>query len=420
MLADELHHLVERLALLARLAGLAGVDELGGDDRWQRGRLAVDGLALVGDGVALVAAAAVGLRLRGDAQVRHGQRHVEDVSGANQRALDEKETREQIADLRAQYEADGITVVDWPDYYTETDTAPLRDLQDEDGNALTEENYKGKPGYAVAIGERWGRVEVGHVVVDWKKQCLRKINRGGTVVGGKMTEEEKAARRTLIANNKAWKSAETVRREWLAKFLGRKRLPNDALPYAASVFASETSLLSDVSRNAHALAEKVMGYAHHWGQHPLATLATDTPTKAGHVVIALALGLIEDSTSTSTWRNPGQRDADYFGRLAAWGYHLSEVERIVTGETPDDPDEATSEADAAPVTEEDTTEEVAEVTAETTEPEESEEEPDEAPEPTAEDEPTEDDGDAEEVAEVKPEESDDTDDTSEADEAEAA
>lgn len=309
-----------------------------------------------------------------------------------QRALDEKETREQIADLRAQYEADGITVVDWPDYYGESDTATLSDLQDADGNALTEENYKGQPGYAVAIGERWGRVEVGHVVVDWKKHGLRKINRGGTVVGGKMTEEEKAARRTLIANNKAWKSAETVRREWLGKFLGRKRLPADALPYAASVLASETNLLSDVSRNAHALAEKVMGYEHHWGQHPLATLATDTPTKAGHVIVALALGLIEDSTSTNTWRSPGQRDADYFGKLAAWGYHLSEVERIVTGETPDDPDEATGEAPSAPVTEDDG--EVAEVTAEANDPEadtdeagtdEAESEPAKVAEPSAQD-----------------------------------
>ncbi|WP_345750894.1 ParB/RepB/Spo0J family partition protein [Microbacterium rhizophilus] len=256
-----------------------------------------------------------------------------------QRALDDKETREQIADLRAQYEAQGFTVVDFPSYYDEGDTAFLTDLQDADGTPLTVENYQGKPGYAVAVGERWGRVEVGHVVTDWKTHGLRKITRGGSV-SGKMTEEEKAARRTLIANNKAWRSADTVRKQWLAKFLGRKRLPSDALPYAASVLASETTLLADVSRNAHATAEKVMGYEHQWATHPLGTLATETPTKAGHVVVALALGLLEDSTSVTTWRNPADRDARYFQRLAAWGYHLSDVERIVTGEQPDDPDEA--------------------------------------------------------------------------------
>ncbi|QNE36843.1 hypothetical protein [Leifsonia shinshuensis] len=38
---------------------------------------------------------------------------------------------------------------------------------------------------------------------------------GGTQPkSGPMTDEERAERRTLIANNKAWASAEIVRREW--------------------------------------------------------------------------------------------------------------------------------------------------------------------------------------------------------------
>ncbi|MBK5239070.1 MAG: hypothetical protein JJE28_08200 [Actinomycetales bacterium] len=44
---------------------------------------------------------------------------------------------------------------------------------------------------------------------------------------GPMTEEQKAERKTLIVNNKAWASAEVVRREWLAEFLSQKPPPKD-------------------------------------------------------------------------------------------------------------------------------------------------------------------------------------------------
>ena len=40
--------------------------------------------------------------------------------------------------------------------------------------------------------------------------------------------EKSAERKALIANNKAWTAAETVRREWIATVLSRKTLPKDA------------------------------------------------------------------------------------------------------------------------------------------------------------------------------------------------
>ena len=40
---------------------------------------------------------------------------------------------------------------------------------------------------------------------------------------GSMTDEQKAERKELIANNKEWDAAETVRREWLAARRGNKR-----------------------------------------------------------------------------------------------------------------------------------------------------------------------------------------------------
>ncbi|MGN6762238.1 MAG: hypothetical protein ACTHJI_13040 [Leifsonia sp.] len=34
----------------------------------------------------------------------------------------------------------------------------------------------------------------------------------------------------------------------------------------------------------------------------------------------------------ATWRTPSPTDADYFTQLTAWGYSLSDVEQIVTGQ----------------------------------------------------------------------------------------
>ncbi|HEX4100422.1 MAG TPA: hypothetical protein VHY21_07720 [Pseudonocardiaceae bacterium] len=48
-----------------------------------------------------------------------------------------------------------------------------------------------------------------------------------------MTEEQKAARREIVANNKAWDSATTVRRAWLTTFFARKTAPPEAARWIA-------------------------------------------------------------------------------------------------------------------------------------------------------------------------------------------
>ena len=55
----------------------------------------------------------------------------------------------------------------------------------------------------------------------------------GAGAAGRLTDEQKAERRTLIADNKAWASAEIVRREWLTEFLSRKTMPTDAQHWVA-------------------------------------------------------------------------------------------------------------------------------------------------------------------------------------------
>ncbi|MDD9151491.1 hypothetical protein PUY80_02785 [Plantibacter flavus] len=60
----------------------------------------------------------------------------------------------------------------------------------------------------------------------------------------------------------------------------------------------------------------------------LAASAEKNPTRAQHVALAIVLAGIEESTGRHTWRQGGDDIAAYFRQLAAWGYPLSDVERI--------------------------------------------------------------------------------------------
>jgi len=56
----------------------------------------------------------------------------------------------------------------------------------------------------------------------------------GQPTSGPMSEEQKAERRTVVANNRNWDSAEKVRRSWLADaFLTRTSPPKNAETFVA-------------------------------------------------------------------------------------------------------------------------------------------------------------------------------------------
>ncbi len=54
------------------------------------------------------------------------------------------------------------------------------------------------------------------------------------------------------------------------------------------------------------------------------------PGRGQHLILAVIQGGIEGATERTVWRNPRPEYAAYFAQLAAWGYPLSEIERVVT------------------------------------------------------------------------------------------
>lgn len=250
---------------------------------------------------------------------------------AAQRARDDKARAEEVARVSVELREQGYTVLDRdPGYYDDT-YIRIGDLVTGEGKRVTPDDLPTE-------GERFvfvrsfisGSVDVTHFVTDYKALGFRKD--GSTAPSGPMTDEQKAERRELIANNKAWASAETVRREWLTAFLGRKSLPKDAGLFVARGLTSNRTTVADAMSRGNSLAHTLLGVEHDggmWSGDKLAALVDANPGKASVVTLAVVLAGIESHTSKDTWRHPTRDMSAYFGQLTAWGYAVSEVEQIV-------------------------------------------------------------------------------------------
>ncbi len=249
-----------------------------------------------------------------------------------QRARDDKARNAEKAAIEAVHAERGYVILDRERGYYENDYKLVRDLVTADGIRPTQEQIDAAEGRAVYVATYFGgQVRPVYYLADPKAAGFRKDS-GSGANSGPMTEEQKAERKALIASNKAWASAETVRREWLATFLSRKSLPKDAAQFIAQGLTVHGLTVGSAARDGNALAHELMGLERggYYDRDKLSGLVEATPSKAQHVALAVVLGGIEASTSKMSWRNPNTRDALYLNQIAAWGYSLSEVEQIIT------------------------------------------------------------------------------------------
>lgn len=155
-------------------------------------------------------------------------------------------------------------------------------------------------------------------------------------------EAKRQERRTVIANNKAWVSAETVRRDWLAGFLTRKSAPKGAEALICEAVLTGNYTLSKAMDHRHPMLFKLLGidvpsgyYGAGYEECQKIATKTTTPKGATMTVLAAVLAAWEDSTGKQTWRNPTGWDARVLGALAEWGYEPSDVERLLLGDQSD-------------------------------------------------------------------------------------
>lgn len=255
-----------------------------------------------------------------------------------QRLRDERAAQQAHDALVADLTAAGVQIIDRPGWDEKTIT-DLSDLRDDAGERLTPETHATCPGRAAHVARSYSGLRAVHVCLDPKTYGhLRVSASGSTTATGPMSEEQKSDRRAVIVGNKAWKSAETVRREWLRAFAARKTAPKDAPALVAYVLAACTNDLTHAAQQGHALARAALGLDNAkptgWGGCAGERAITDaidaaSPARAQLIGLVVAMRAIEARTGTHTWRNPTDDVTRYLRAIASWGYDLAAIEQSV-------------------------------------------------------------------------------------------
>lgn len=214
-------------------------------------------------------------------------------------------------------------------------TAPyrVRMLRTADDEPVDPDTIQGQRGVAVYVATYYGGEARAEYYVDDPAALgfmVREDAGYGTGSGqsGPMTDEQKAERKELIANNKEWDAAETVRREWLTQFLARKTTPKNAQAVIAEALTTARWKIADGLTRGSTTAKVLLGIDGADYGDQIAEYLAAHPNRAVHVTLAVVLGGIEQNTSRNTWRAPSGDTAWYLRTLQGWGYPLCPVENI--------------------------------------------------------------------------------------------
>lgn len=221
-------------------------------------------------------------------------------------------------------------------------------IQDEDVRACEGLRVRVRAVRTYKDGEPPLRADVDYVIVGYRTHGFMDRYGSSASTAGPMSEQEKAERKTVIENNKAWDSAETVRRDWLREFAGRKSAPKGAAEFIARhLLASIYDLHKQISDKHAALICDVLAIPETktTGWHSRSADLREylakpnlAPGRATHLTLIMILVSIESGTGRHTWRQASSGDTgpsgDYLNALQGWGYTLSPVEQIAAGKKP--------------------------------------------------------------------------------------
>jgi ParB family transcriptional regulator, chromosome partitioning protein len=268
-----------------------------------------------------------------------------------QRLRDDRADREAQDAVLAELEEAGVTVIDRPGWGDSV--RHLASLSTDD-NPLTVETHASCPGHAAYVAEVWSgddddeHDEAAELIWEPVYVCTdpvanghiepRQMRPARTSETPEANDEAKRQeRRTVIANNKAWRSAQSVRREWLSKFLERKTAPKDAQRFIYAAFAYGDAGVTKAMESGHKFAAGLLGIelgTNTYGidRTPiLGALADASDSWAVVIALGLVLCAYEDDTHTGSWRHPSPSTARYLQAIEGWGYGLSAVEQLAAG-----------------------------------------------------------------------------------------
>ncbi|MDN5898474.1 MAG: ParB N-terminal domain-containing protein [Brachybacterium sp.] len=318
------------------------------------------------------------------AEFEHDERATQRLENARWRRGSLLHVAQQLRDEATEQEAydaeverlrtEGLPVLSASEADEADRSLPLEDMRTPEGDAVPSEQWATVSGVAVIVTEDWEyptptqddedededtiheAIKVyGQMWIVTDEQASGLVHRSqidGTAQNSPTedaaddAEEQEARReerRRVIANNKAWTSAETVRREWLTNFLTRKAAPKGAEALICEAVITGHWSLSKAMDHRHPMLFRLLGIEAPSGYYGTAssachTLATKAATAKGQTMTTLAALLAgwEDSIGKHSWRNPSAWDARVLTSLMDWGYRPSDVERLLHGEHADD------------------------------------------------------------------------------------
>lgn len=208
----------------------------------------------------------------------------------------------------------------------------VRALRTADGQPVDPAAIQWKPGVAVYVATYYGGEARAEYFVDDPAALGYTVHEDTHTLSGTqsgpMTDQQKAERKALIANNKEWDAAETVRRDWVTQFLARKTTPKNAQTVISEALTTARWKVADGLTRGSSTAKAFLGVEDDQRGEGLADYLAAHPNRAVHVTLAIVLGGIEQNTTRDTWRTPSPDTAWYLRTLQDWGYILCPVERI--------------------------------------------------------------------------------------------
>lgn len=208
--------------------------------------------------------------------------------------------------------------------------------------AITPTQHKSCPGHAARIRRHFDGVKVQYVCTDpikhGHKPLYDHMGGGGSTSSKDLTDAQRKRkadeRRTVIENNKAWKAATPVRREFVAALAKRKTPPKGTLRYVTLELVGNPRLCCDaVQRHLDEFfgtkAGGKEGAGYQWGYARAVPVVDKTTDPALPLMLfAHVAAALEAYLETHTWRSKEMAAGRYLAFLEQAGYELADVEQV--------------------------------------------------------------------------------------------
>ena len=259
------------------------------------------------------------------------------------RAISTRDTPQAEQQARDLLESNGVTVVDSPNYYDKVilpsdritpKVTKAKHAKACPGHVEYIARYNATGSVSTEVRGRTYEVSTAWGCKDWRKhghqdRYATTSNSGKPEAG---SEEAKAERRRVIALNRAGEAAKRVREDWLTTFTLRKKAPAGAPAWIAEAHLNHYAG-DNARRSAAATVLDILGQPHDgFGMRGAlaAVIAKKPSNQQTHLMACVALWEQEATIDKQVWRHDG--NAAYLKQLEAWGYTLSEAEKVTTGD----------------------------------------------------------------------------------------